>query len=37
MIEESAAAANLLKDQAQQLVSAMAVFRLGSSAGVVRA
>jgi methyl-accepting chemotaxis protein len=37
MIEESAAAADLLKEQAQQLVSAMAVFRLGSSAGLVRA
>ncbi|WP_310463375.1 methyl-accepting chemotaxis protein [Sphaerotilus sp.] len=37
MIEESAAAADLLKEQAQQLVSAMAVFRLGSGTGLVRA
>ncbi|MEX8494006.1 methyl-accepting chemotaxis protein [Sphaerotilus sp.] len=37
MIEESAAAADLLKEQAQQLVSAMSVFRLGSSASLVRA
>ena len=37
MIEQSAAAADLLKEQAQQLVGAMSVFRLGSSAGLVRA
>ena len=37
MIEQSAAAADLLKEQAQQLVGAMSVFRLGSSAGLIRA
>ncbi|WP_338416297.1 methyl-accepting chemotaxis protein [uncultured Sphaerotilus sp.] len=37
MIEESAAAADLLKEQAQQLVGAMSVFRLGNSTGLLRA